>query len=416
MRPGGAMVAVEPGLWHPVGLGLAIANRAGAATAIHGTPDDIPLSPGRLGVRGAGGGSRPGAACGHVQLEAHGPRRCSAARATRRARLEAASGPVRPHADADRAEDRRERAGEPRAPVIVVCITPAARGELLSLTLESVRAHTPAEVPVVVLGSATAAGPHRGTDGTAGTSSCSSPAASWPTAWLDGLADAAASAGVVATVSALTHQDVNSTRGPASTTMRRRRARARFASGHGFRPPAGPCVYVRRSALELIGAARRGASRPRRALPDVHRGRLLHVLADDVLVFDRRPGPGHADREPAGNRAPSQARAVGKIRRAIAGLSAVIDARILYGSTTGTHVHVLEVVAGLARTGKVRLTVIVPGRTERVRARRVSSPSAACRSSPIGRPRAHGGQRADVVHRPFPAEQRGRSDVPEHTR
>jgi len=48
LRPGGAMVAVEPGLWHPVGLGLAGANRLGVATAIHGTPDDIPLSPRRL--------------------------------------------------------------------------------------------------------------------------------------------------------------------------------------------------------------------------------------------------------------------------------------------------------------------------------------------------------------------------------
>jgi len=48
LRPGGAMVAVEPGLWHPIGLGLALANRAGVATAIHGTPDDIPLSPRRL--------------------------------------------------------------------------------------------------------------------------------------------------------------------------------------------------------------------------------------------------------------------------------------------------------------------------------------------------------------------------------
>ena len=45
LRPGGAMIAVEPGLWHPVGLGLALANRAGVATAVHGTPDDIPLSP-----------------------------------------------------------------------------------------------------------------------------------------------------------------------------------------------------------------------------------------------------------------------------------------------------------------------------------------------------------------------------------
>jgi SAM-dependent methyltransferase len=48
LRPGGAMVAVEPGLWHPVGLALALANRTGAATAVHGTPDDIPLSPRRL--------------------------------------------------------------------------------------------------------------------------------------------------------------------------------------------------------------------------------------------------------------------------------------------------------------------------------------------------------------------------------
>jgi len=48
LKPGGAMIAIEPGLWHPVGLGLALANRAGAATRIHGTPDDIPLSPRRL--------------------------------------------------------------------------------------------------------------------------------------------------------------------------------------------------------------------------------------------------------------------------------------------------------------------------------------------------------------------------------
>ena len=48
LRPGGALVAIEPGLWHPVGLALTVANRVGAASAIHGTPDDIPLSPPRL--------------------------------------------------------------------------------------------------------------------------------------------------------------------------------------------------------------------------------------------------------------------------------------------------------------------------------------------------------------------------------
>ncbi|HUO74228.1 MAG TPA: class I SAM-dependent methyltransferase, partial [Solirubrobacteraceae bacterium] len=45
LRPGGALIAIEPGLWHPVGLGLALANRLGVASAIHGTPDDVPLSP-----------------------------------------------------------------------------------------------------------------------------------------------------------------------------------------------------------------------------------------------------------------------------------------------------------------------------------------------------------------------------------
>jgi SAM-dependent methyltransferase len=59
LRPGGAMLAIEPGLWHPVGLGLAIANRTGLATAIHGTPDDIPLSPRRLTAEARAAGLDP---------------------------------------------------------------------------------------------------------------------------------------------------------------------------------------------------------------------------------------------------------------------------------------------------------------------------------------------------------------------
>ena len=59
LRPGGALVAIEPGLWHPIGLALAAANRAGAATAIHGTPDDIPLSPKRLVADARAAGLEP---------------------------------------------------------------------------------------------------------------------------------------------------------------------------------------------------------------------------------------------------------------------------------------------------------------------------------------------------------------------
>lgn len=59
LRPGGAMVAIEPGLWHPVGLTLALANRIGIATAIHGTPDDVPLSPTDLVAEARGAGLEP---------------------------------------------------------------------------------------------------------------------------------------------------------------------------------------------------------------------------------------------------------------------------------------------------------------------------------------------------------------------
>jgi SAM-dependent methyltransferase len=48
LRPGGLLVAMEPGALHPVGAGLALANRAGLGVAVHGTPDDIPLTAGRL--------------------------------------------------------------------------------------------------------------------------------------------------------------------------------------------------------------------------------------------------------------------------------------------------------------------------------------------------------------------------------
>ncbi len=59
LRPGGVLVAIEPNLWHPVGLGLALANRLGLGVRIHGTPDDVPLSPRRLGAEARRAGLRP---------------------------------------------------------------------------------------------------------------------------------------------------------------------------------------------------------------------------------------------------------------------------------------------------------------------------------------------------------------------
>jgi SAM-dependent methyltransferase len=59
LRPGGALVAVEPGSWHPVGMALALANRTGLGTWVHGTPDDIPLSPRALVKEARAAGLRP---------------------------------------------------------------------------------------------------------------------------------------------------------------------------------------------------------------------------------------------------------------------------------------------------------------------------------------------------------------------
>jgi SAM-dependent methyltransferase len=59
LRPGGAMIAIEPGAWHPVGAALALANRADLGTWVHGTPDDVPLSPLRLAKEARGAGLHP---------------------------------------------------------------------------------------------------------------------------------------------------------------------------------------------------------------------------------------------------------------------------------------------------------------------------------------------------------------------
>lgn len=59
LRPGGALVVVEPGALHPVGAGLTLANRLGLGIAVHGTPDDVPLAPGRLEREARLAGLRP---------------------------------------------------------------------------------------------------------------------------------------------------------------------------------------------------------------------------------------------------------------------------------------------------------------------------------------------------------------------
>jgi SAM-dependent methyltransferase len=93
LKPGGAMIAIEPGLWHPVGLGLALANRTGMATAVHGTPDDIPLSPRRLCANARHAGLKP-----ELHAVTYGWRRLPPA--LQRAIVPLDAGGSRPHAAA----------------------------------------------------------------------------------------------------------------------------------------------------------------------------------------------------------------------------------------------------------------------------------------------------------------------------
>lgn len=93
LRPGGVLVAIEPNLWHPVGLGLTLVNRLGAGTRVHGTPDDIPLSPRRLATEARAAGLAP-----ELHAVTYGWRRLPSSWQRRLARLDAAgSAPVARH-------------------------------------------------------------------------------------------------------------------------------------------------------------------------------------------------------------------------------------------------------------------------------------------------------------------------------
>ena len=212
--------------------------------------------------------------------------------------------------------------------------------------------------------------------------------------WLDGLRQAALATSTTATAAAVTQRDIDPRLGLDAVGFEEAAAAIRSGSLR-LRPRLGyheaACLYVRRSAIELVGG---GEAFLRRCLETG----LVHVLADDVLVLDARPP---SDLPPAldDGRGPV-ARSLGSARRALSGLSAVIDAGILYGPTTGSAVHVVELIAGLARTGKVSLTVIVPNRpSEYALSRLESLPEVSLMT--YGEAPNRASRPADVVHRPF---------------
>jgi glycosyltransferase involved in cell wall biosynthesis len=144
----------------------------------------------------------------------------------------------------------------------------------------------------------------------------------------------------------------------------------------------GPCVYVRREALELVGALDeeldlRWALEVDFAQRCVLSG-LAHLAADDVLVQPLAPAHHGTDELPAtlaaryprfsADRGVADSGVLALALEAARGprprLWVTLDARALDGAVTGTQVHILELILALARTGRLQLRLLV--RRERI--------------------------------------------------
>ncbi len=258
--------------------------------------------------------------------------------------------------------------------------------------------------------------------------------------WLEGMREAAYCDSTVATVTALTNhgslvsipargipsvlpQDWNVDRAAAAVRASSLRLRPRLPTAIGH------CILVRRSALELVGDFDLTFSPGYGEEVDfsqrcLERG-LCHVVADDVFVLHH--GSGSFSRN--GNRSAIQdeherivafrypyyhravracehdisgslARALGCARRALTGMSVMIDARCLAGPTTGTQLHIVEVIGALVRSGRVSVTAIVPEQPSRYATAALGKLD---NLTLLTRAQAESvrGTRADIIHRPF---------------
>ena len=258
--------------------------------------------------------------------------------------------------------------------------------------------------------------------------------------WLEGLRDAAYTDSRVATATALTNHGTlvsipdrqPRSRLPVDWNLDDAAAAVRL---HSLRirpclPTAiGHCMFIRRSALELVGdfdpAFSPGYGEEVDFSQRCIRSGLSHVLADEVLIFHQGGGSfaTNGKRNPIQDRhertlaarypyyhdavqaleqdvAGPLARALSAARRALKGLTVAIDARILAAATTGTQLHVLELIAALARTEEVRILAIVPDKLNPWAALALGSLNQVelvtrKGAAPLRR------DRADLVHRPF---------------
>jgi len=272
----------------------------------------------------------------------------------------------------------------------VVIATDDEQGDLREC-LESVAANTPAAVITLTVDS-TAAAVNRALErlAPADVLILSKPCRVTP-GWLERMREAAREDSNTATASALADAGTmlalfaDSTR---TETAEELAERSQRLAEHtvGLHPrlscAVGPCVYVRREALELVGALDEELDLRWALEVDFAQRCLLsglaHLAADDVLVQPLAPARHSTEELPAvlAARYPylSAAPAVGDSGVLALALEAArgprprlwvtLDARALDGAVTGTQVHILELILALAHTGRLQLRLLV--RSERI--------------------------------------------------
>jgi hypothetical protein len=252
-----------------------------------------------------------------------------------------------------------------RRGAVVVCVLcgPGESGRRAA-SLEHLGAVTPVEVPIVAAGADAAATARRlaPADLALVTIDCRP-----PSGWLDRLRAAAYSDDIVGTASALTAKQIESPTDDGDGAIAISPAHPRLQVG-------GPgCLYVRRTALELVGVS---------ALEDLTRhaverlsveilgGGMVNVLADDLVVelVDAADAEANTEDETltalrrldwCDDTSPARAaaRAAAVVRR---GLTVTIDGRALSAGISGTQRYTLELIGALDRFTEVSVRVVRP--------------------------------------------------------
>jgi glycosyltransferase involved in cell wall biosynthesis len=277
---------------------------------------------------------------------------------------------------------KTRRANEPRGLCVVIAAHADDDGHLRE-SLRSVRAQTPSDVQINEVAPSTAAVNHAIEQLTPADVIVLSEPCRVSAGWVQRLSAAARGDTNTASASALADAGTPLSLGAPDdasedfTNLAEGLAERTLTLRPRLNRAVGPCVYLRRDALQLVGPLDERLDLRLAIEVDFAQRCLLsgltHVAADDVVVGRLSPASRQAATE-----LPSQLRErypylayspladSGVLGYALqtaspppTRLSVTLDARALDGAITGTHVHILELILALARTGALKLRLLV---------------------------------------------------------